>query len=108
MSVIEGYAEHVMDAAAGRLDPGYARLRTRLDARRANRGGLAEVVARLLGMELKLRQYRLGKRFCDAVASEEGIGALNEVWRGPEALPTLPELERPLEWLGRTAAPAPA
>ena len=27
MSVIEGHAEHVMDAAAGPLDPGYARLR---------------------------------------------------------------------------------
>ncbi|MGH2965371.1 MAG: zinc-dependent metalloprotease [Solirubrobacterales bacterium] len=108
MSVIEGHAEHVMDAAAESLDPGYARLRARLDARRASRGGLAEVIARLLGMELKLRQYRLGKAFCDAVVTEAGTEALNRVWRGPEALPTVAELERPLEWLRRTPSPMPA
>ena len=67
MSVIEGHAEHVMDAAAASTEPGYARLRERLDARRARRGGLGEVISRLLGMELKLRQYKLGKAFCDAV-----------------------------------------
>jgi putative hydrolase len=108
MSVIEGHAEHVMDAAAASLDPGYARLRARLEARRASRGGLAEVIARLLGMELKLRQYRLGKAFCDAVVAEAGTEALNRVWRGPEALPTVAELERPLEWLRRTPSPTPA
>jgi coenzyme F420 biosynthesis associated uncharacterized protein len=108
MSVIEGHAEHVMDAAAERIDPGYARLRSRLEARRANRSGLADVIARLLGMELKLRQYRLGKAFCDTVAREAGIEGLNQVWRAPEGLPTLTELERPLDWLRRTATGAPA
>ncbi len=108
MAVIEGHAEHVMDAAAEQLDPGYARLRIALEARRANRGGLDEVIARLLGMELKLRQYRLGKAFCDTVAREAGVDGLNGVWRGPEALPTVAELERPLDWLRRTAIPAPA
>jgi putative hydrolase len=108
MAVIEGHAEHVMDAAAEDLDPGYARLRVGLEARRANRGGLGDVIARLLGMELKLRQYRLGKTFCDAVAREAGVDGLNGVWRDPESLPTLGELERPLEWLRRTATPTPA
>ena len=104
MSVIEGHAEHVMDAAAGQLDPGYARLRERLEARRASRGGLGEVILRLLGLELKLRQYRLGKAFCDAVVEEAGIEGLNRVWRAPEALPTLAELEQPEGWLRRVGA----
>jgi coenzyme F420 biosynthesis associated uncharacterized protein len=108
MSVIEGYAEHVMDAAGRSLYPGYARLRRRLEARRANRGGLAEVIARLLGVELKLRQYRLGKAFCDAVAADAGIEGLNEVWGSAEALPTLEELERPRDWVRRATAPASA
>jgi coenzyme F420 biosynthesis associated uncharacterized protein len=111
MSVIEGHAEHVMDAAAATAEPGYARLRERLDARRARRGGLGEVISRLLGMELKLRQYKLGKAFCDAVADEAGIEGLNRVWSGPEALPSTDELERPALWLermraGKTAAAA--
>jgi len=106
MSVIEGHAEHVMDAAAERRDPGYGRLRKRLEARRARRGGLGDVIARLLGMELKLRQYRLGKAFCDGVVREAGVEALNQVWRAPDALPTTDELSRPEEWLERIAAPA--
>ena len=101
MSVIEGHAEHVMDAAAPKLDPGYVRLRERLEARRASRGGLGEVIARMLGLELKLRQYRLGKAFCDKVVGEAGIEGLNRVWRAPESLPTLAELEEPEGWLGR-------
>ena len=103
MSVIEGHAEHVMDAAAEQEDPGYARLRARLEARRARRGGLGEVISRLLGMEMKLRQYKLGKAFCDAVVSEAGVHGLNRVWSAPEALPSADELERPSQWLGRVA-----
>ena len=108
MSVIEGHAEHVMDAASGRLDPGYARLRERLELRRASRSGLGEAIARLLGLELKLRQYTLGKGFCDAVVAEEGIEGLNAVWRASGALPTLEELEQPRRWLDRVRGEAPA
>src|SRR5436190_18347366 len=36
---------------------------TTLFRSRAARGGLADVVARLLGLDLKMRQYRLGKRY---------------------------------------------
>lgn len=106
MSVIEGHAEHVMDAAAEPRDPGYRRLRERLEARRAARGGLGTVVARLFGLEMKLRQYEIGKAFCDAVVAEAGVEGLNRVWDSPEALPTLPELERPQDWLARQT-PAP-
>jgi uncharacterized protein (DUF2342 family) len=59
-------------------------------------------------MELKLRQYRLGKAFSDAVVAEAGPEALNGVWRAPGALPSLAELERPLEWLDRAHAATPA
>jgi coenzyme F420 biosynthesis associated uncharacterized protein len=106
MSVIEGHAEHVMDAAAAETDPGCTRLRERLDARRARRGGLGEVISRLLGMELKLRQYRLGKAFCDAVVENSGMDGLNRVWSGPGALPSNEELERPELWLERMSTSA--
>ena len=107
MSVIEGHAEHVMDAAATDLGPGLAELRRRLDERRARRGGLGELIARLLGMELKLRQYELGKAFCDAVVAEAGPEGLRTVWRSPDDLPDLGELEAPHRWLERVA-PVPA
>jgi coenzyme F420 biosynthesis associated uncharacterized protein len=108
MSVIEGHAEHVMDAAAPAGEPGYARLRERLEERRARRGGLGEVILRLLGMELKLRQYKLGKAFCDAVAADAGVEGLNTVWSSPEALPTNEELDQPERWLERVGSSAVA
>ena len=34
----------------------------------------------LLGFDMKMRQYEVGKRFCDAVVAEGGIELLNRVW----------------------------
>jgi coenzyme F420 biosynthesis associated uncharacterized protein len=104
MTVIEGYCEHVMDAIGDQLDPSYARLRRLADARRERQSPLDAIVGRLLGLDVKLRQYKLGKRFADAVAAEAGIEGLNLVWRSPEALPSSSELERPEDWLGRVVA----
>ena len=105
MAVIEGHAEHVMDAVAPDLVPSLPRLREGIDRRRRSQSGLSRLVARLLGMDLKLRQYEQGKRFCDAVVREAGVAALHHVFSSPEALPTLAELDDPRAWLQRTAAP---
>lgn len=104
MSVIEGHAEHVMDACAADQGPELDQLRRRLDQRRAHRGGLGELIGRLLGMDLKLRQYEKGKAFCDAVVDEAGRDALPIVWQSPADLPDLAELEAPGSWLDRVAA----
>jgi len=109
MAVLEGYAEHVMDEVGARVIPDLPKLRTALDRRRRDRSGLLRIFERLIGMELKLRQYEQGKRFCDAVAKQGGIAALNRDWEGPEQMPTLAELDDPAAWLARTdrsAAPA--
>ncbi len=104
MSVVEGHAEHVMDACAADHGPELEELRRRLERRRARRGGLGELIARLLGMDLKLRQYELGKAFCDRVVADAGADALRLVWRSPADLPSLDELESPPAWLDRVAA----
>jgi putative hydrolase len=101
MAVIEGYSEHVMDAIAGNAIPDHARLRAAMDARRRSRSAPERVIERLLGLNIKLQQYELGKRFCDAVATKAGIEGLNKVWESPDALPTLEELTRPTIWLER-------
>jgi uncharacterized protein (DUF2342 family) len=63
------------------------------------------LLERVLGFELKLRQYRDGKRFCDAIVERVGIEGLNRVWSAPHALPTLAELVDPDAWIARTAVP---
>jgi coenzyme F420 biosynthesis associated uncharacterized protein len=112
MAVLEGYAEHVMDEVGAQVIPNLPKLRSALDRRRHDRSGLLRIFEKLIGMEMKLRQYEQGKRFCDAVAKAGGITALNRVWEGPEQMPTLAELDDPEGWLARTAprqtGPAPA
>jgi coenzyme F420 biosynthesis associated uncharacterized protein len=102
MALLEGYAEHVMDAVGVELLPDLPELRAALQRRRTERTGFLRVLERLIGMDLKLRQYEQGKAFCDAVVALGGIDALNRAWRGPEALPTLAELDDALGWLART------
>jgi coenzyme F420 biosynthesis associated uncharacterized protein len=101
MAVIEGHAEHVMDAVAPDLLPSLPSLRAALDRRRKSQSGLSRLVAKLLGLELKLRQYEQGKFFCDAIVRAAGAEALTRVFSGPEALPTLAELTDPTRWLRR-------
>ncbi|HEX2161331.1 MAG TPA: zinc-dependent metalloprotease [Thermoleophilaceae bacterium] len=106
MALVEGHAEHVMDALAPELVPQHEGLRAAMDARRQSRSAPERVLMRLLGMEMKLRQYKIGKEFCDAVVADGGIEGLNRAWEGPEALPTLAELERPADWIARQAPDA--
>ncbi len=106
MAVIEGHAEHVMDAVAPDLLPSLPKLRAALDRRRRSQSGLSRLVARLLGLELKLRQYEQGKYFCDAIVRARGTLALHQLWSSPDAIPTLAELRNPTAWLARTMPPA--
>jgi coenzyme F420 biosynthesis associated uncharacterized protein len=109
MSLIEGHAEHVMDAVGADVLPSLPRLRAAMNRRRASRGLPWRVLERLLGLELKMRQYEAGRRFCDAVVDAGGPQALALAWSGPEALPTAAELEQPSLWIARVAgAGAPA
>jgi coenzyme F420 biosynthesis associated uncharacterized protein len=102
MAVLEGYAEHVMDEVGAEILPNLPELRGAMDRRRRDRSGLMRIFEKLIGMDMKLRQYELGKKFCDAVARAGGIAALNRVWEGPAQMPTLAELEDPDAWMART------
>jgi coenzyme F420 biosynthesis associated uncharacterized protein len=105
MSLIEGHAEHTMDAVGAEVLPSLPRLRAAMNRRRETRGLPWRVLERLLGLEMKLRQYEVGRRFCDAVVQAEGPRTLSRVWNSPEMLPTTAELEAPGLWLARTHVP---
>ncbi len=106
MALVEGHAEHVMDALAPELVPGYEPMRAAMDRRRAGRSAPERILQRLLGLDLKLRQYERGKAFCDAVVDVGGLELLNRAWDGPHALPSLAELDAPAAWIARAPAAA--
>jgi len=105
MSVIEGYSEHVMDAIAAEFIPGHEELRAAMDRRRRSRSAPQRIIEKLLGFDVKLRQYQQGKRWADEVAALGGIEGLNRVWSSPAALPSPGELQHPSKWLKRTEPP---
>ncbi len=102
MALVEGHAEHVMDAAGAASLPQLPKLREALNRRRREKPPLVKLLERLLGLDLKLRQYEVGKRFCDAVVRDWGVAGLNRAWSAPEHLPTLAELDEPAAWVRRT------
>ena len=108
MSVIEGYSEHVMDVVGEQVLSNYAGLREGMERRRASRSAPERILQRLLGLEMKMRQYEEGKAFCDGVVERGGIAGLNRVWDSPKSLPSMAELKDPKAWLARTAPSAAA
>ena len=105
MAVIEGYSEHVMDAVGARVLPAYAGLRDAMERRRRSRSYPEQILQRLLGLDLKMRQYELGKKFSDAVVDAHGVAMLNRVWEAPESLPSSAELQQALDELGADTLP---
>jgi putative hydrolase len=101
MTLVEGYAEHVMDAVGDQLDPRYTDLRRALDRDRERRGLLDTFLGKVLGLEMKMAQYRRGKAFADEVVRSHGIRTLNRAWSEPETLPRPEELDHPDQWVDR-------
>lgn len=106
MALIEGHAEHVMDAVGQGVLPNLPALRSALNRRRADRSPLVRLLERVIGLDLKLAQYETGKAFCDAVVADGGIERLNVAWSDPAWLPSAAELKAPRLWLDRTRVPA--
>jgi len=100
-TLLEGHADHVMDAVGPSVVPSVATIRRRFTARRQG-GGLADRVLRaLLGIDAKLRQYAEGAAFTRHVIDAVGMEGFNAVWTSPDTLPTRAEITDPAAWVRR-------
>ncbi len=101
MSVLEGYSNHVMDGVGKDLLPSYDVMKRRFERRRESKSGAERLFQRLIGISLKLQQYKVGQAFVDAVVNQEGIDFLNRVWVQAENMPSLEEVNSPAIWIDR-------
>ncbi|MDH5294482.1 MAG: zinc-dependent metalloprotease [Acidimicrobiia bacterium] len=99
MSLLEGHGHVVMDRLGAALLPGQRRMSALLKARRSN--SKTAWFFRLTGLEMKIKQYEMGERFVLEVERLGGWERLDHAWEGPDALPTLAEIEDPRTWLKR-------
>ncbi len=101
-TLLEGHADHVMDGVGPAVVPSVARIRRAFDNRRhRNSSPVHRLIRLVLGMDAKMAQYVHGKKFVDAVVAKVGTDDFNAVWSGPDALPTLTEIDHPDAWIAR-------
>ncbi|SMX81463.1 putative hydrolase/uncharacterized protein, coenzyme F420 biosynthesis associated [Brevibacterium iodinum ATCC 49514] len=99
LSLLEGHADVVMDEVGAGVIPSVRRLRRKFEARRdAAQGGF---LTNLLGMDLKLAQYRDGAKFVRAVRREVGQKGFSRIYAEPANLPRTAEIHEPQLWLDR-------
>ena len=104
MSLLEGHADYVMDDAGPDIVPSVAHIRAKFEHRREEPGTVDGVMRRLLGLDVKLRQYSDGRRFVSLVVDEVGRDGFNRVWSSPQSLPTRAEVLNPHAWCRRVAS----
>ncbi|GDY30766.1 zinc-dependent metalloprotease [Gandjariella thermophila] len=100
-TLLEGHADHVMDAVGPSVVPSVAVIRARFTARRRGGGMLDRLLRALLGVEAKVRQYAEGSAFTRQVIDAVGMAGFNTVWTSPDTLPTRAEITDPGAWLRR-------
>lgn len=98
MSLLEGHADFMMDRTHAIAS--VAEIRARFTARR-EAGGFEALLRALLGLDLKLAQYREGAAFCRRVVEASGVQGLNRAFDDAASLPTMDEIARPDAWLAR-------
>lgn len=101
MTLVEGHGDYVMDAVGPQVVPSVEQIRQRFNERRGTAGRMERTLRRILGIDLKMKQYAQGSRFVSAVVEEAGMATFNKVWTSPQTLPTKDEFDRPELWLDR-------
>lgn len=99
MSLLEGHGHVVMDRIGEREIPNVSRMSDILKARRKDPKSAA--LMKLIGIEMKMRQYEDGARFINDVERLASWDALSMAWASQENLPTLGEIREPRLWLER-------
>ncbi|MFL6056751.1 MAG: zinc-dependent metalloprotease [Actinoallomurus sp.] len=101
MTLAEGHGDYVMDAVGPEVVPSVADIRAKFQRRREGGSGVDRVMRRLLGLDLKMKQYAEGSRFVRSVIDQVGMEAFNRVWTSPNTLPTHAEINDPTLWIRR-------
>ena len=107
MTLVEGHGDYVMDAVGPSVVPSVADIRAKFNARRGSAGRLEQTIRRILGIDLKMKQYAQGSAFVRTVVQEAGMATFNRVWTSPGTLPTKDELTEPQRWLERVGGQTP-
>lgn len=101
MTLLEGHAEFVMDGVGPEVIPSVDQIRAKFNRRRESGNPLEKAIRKLLGVDVKMRQYAEGRKFVHGVVERVGMAGFNKVFSSPLTLPRLEELGDPDAWVAR-------
>jgi uncharacterized protein (DUF2342 family) len=102
VSVIEGYAKMVSEDLMGARYEGFAATKQAMQAGGPISRWASHAVLRVVSpLRSMAAHYRAGEEFCRTIVNSADIDILNELWAGPEIMPTLQELTAPKLWWAR-------
>ena len=80
MTLLEGHAEFVMDGVGPEVIPSVEPIRAKFNRRREGGNPLEKAIRRLLGIEVKMRQYAEGRKFVHGVVERVGMAGFNKIF----------------------------
>ncbi|THJ69458.1 zinc-dependent metalloprotease [Candidatus Frankia alpina] len=95
LALIEGWVDHVTDAAATGHLPAAGRLREMVRRRRAEGGPGEQTFSTLVGLSLRPRKLREAAALWAALAEARGREGRDALWAHPDLLPTAADLAAP-------------
>jgi putative hydrolase len=81
--------------------PSVETIRSRFNQRREGGNPLEKAIRRVLGIDVKMRQYAEGRKFVHGVVERVGMDGFNKIFSSPLTLPRLDELSDPNAWVAR-------
>ena len=101
MTLLEGHAEFVMDGVGPEVIPTVDSIRAKFNRRRESGNPLEKAIRRVLGVDVKMRQYAEGRKFVHGVVERVGMAGFNKAFESPLTLPRLEELGDPDAYVAR-------
>lgn len=101
LALVEAWVDHVVSTALEGKLPGLDAMREVIRRRRASGSPAEEMLAQVVGIELRPRRVREALSWWESVTATEGIAGRDRVWEHPDLLPTSEVLS------GRPQAPRP-
>lgn len=105
LALIEGWIDHVVNAAAHDRIPSLAALNESLRRRRASSSPTQQLFAQLLGLEVSPRKMRECSAFWAQVLELRGVEGRDARWEDPALLPTASDLADVEAFLASTTVP---
>lgn len=106
LALVEGWVDHVTAQATAAHLPQSAALGEAVRRRRATGGPAERTFAALVGLELRPRRLRDAANLFAALEARGGPELRDGAWEHPDLAPTSADLDDPLGYVERRAAPA--